>query len=371
MERIEVKLGANFKLDFSQFNMNIKLNKPFEDDFDFNEVLVQDFDDDYHKEKDPEMVLYNKAKGLLNQYSNYSLYEEAIETYEQYMETLYEKYGGKKYFKKMFKSGLIDEFIPTKPILRRTSTITNLIKYGVHNANFMSNLSKIQVQKLIEHVNELSTQDVINILNQSEDPYGITYNDLFVVDDRRFEQDADALKVALMKDEKKKNNISQTDALLGYFEPNKISEKTPSLTRICSTGFDIDEYNEKHNTSEEDKNKLVNINGRYVTNRDMEKYELRKYLLEGLGIDIEEDRKKKKCYKKAAKKAISSSAIRDYIKDKSFKKSVDKQAEECVMDAMKEISEALGKDYSSMDAYTSDLLADIADTQMDNVIKKY
>ena len=84
-----------------------------------------------------------------------------------------------------------------------------------------------------------------------------------------------------------------------------------------------------------------------------------------------EDRKKKKCYKKAAKKAISSSAIRDYIKDKSFKKSVDKQAEECVMDAMKEISEALGKDYSSMDAYTSELLADIANTEMDNVIKKY
>ena len=56
---------------------------------------------------------------------------------------------------------------------------------------------------------------------------------------------------------------------------------------------------------------------------------------------------------------------------KSFKKSVDKQAEECVMDAMKEISEALGKDYSSMDAYTSELLADIADTEMNNVIKKY
>ena len=73
-EQVEVKLGPNFKLDFSQFNMNIKLSKPFEEDFNFNEVLVQDFDDDYHKEKDPEMELYNKAKGLLNQYSNYTLY---------------------------------------------------------------------------------------------------------------------------------------------------------------------------------------------------------------------------------------------------------------------------------------------------------
>lgn len=370
-EQVEVKLGPNFKLDFSQFNMNIKLSKPFEEDFNFNEVLVQDFDDDYHKEKDPEMVLYNKAKGLLNQYSNYTLYEEAIETYEQYMETLYEKYGGKKYFKKMFKSGLIDEFIPTKPILRRTSTITNLIKYGVHNANFMSNLSKIQVQKLIERVNEISTQDVINILNQSEDPYGITYNDLFVVDDKRFEQDADALKVALMKDDKKKNNVTQTDALLGYFEPDKLIEKIPSLTRLCSTGFDIDEYNEKHNTTEDERNRLVNINGRYVTNMDMEKYELRKYLLEGLGIDIEEDRKKKKCYKKAAKKSITSSAIRDHIKDKSFKKAIEKQSEDCATRALQQISEELGTNFSSMSEYTSTIMDEISDKQMDNVIKKY
>ena len=42
-EQVEVKLGPNFKLDFSQFNMNIKLSKPFEEDFNFNEVLVQDF----------------------------------------------------------------------------------------------------------------------------------------------------------------------------------------------------------------------------------------------------------------------------------------------------------------------------------------
>ena len=86
---------------------------------------------------------------------------------------------------------------------------------------------------------------------------------------------------------------------------------------------------------------------------------------------LEEDRKKKKCYKKAAKKAITSSAIRDHIKDKSFKKAIEKQSEDCATRALQQISEELGTNFSSMSEYTSTIMDEISDKQMDNVIKKY
>jgi hypothetical protein len=85
---------------------------------------VNDFNDDYHK---PELEIsvtdsdtLKKVKSLKRRYRDFGEYCDAIIIFEDYMDDLIDAYGGKKRFKNMMLMGMVKEYIPVVPELKKT-----------------------------------------------------------------------------------------------------------------------------------------------------------------------------------------------------------------------------------------------------------
>ena len=97
---------------------------------------VHDFGDDYHK---PDEEIYHgfnsemmkQLRSLKRKYRDFAEYCDAKELYNRYADMLFEKYGGKKKFKFLQSVGLIHEFIPFCPELRKIKKNRKYIKYGI------------------------------------------------------------------------------------------------------------------------------------------------------------------------------------------------------------------------------------------------
>lgn len=120
-------------------------NKLFPD-FIFNPVY-NDFGDDYYQmgiSSDPLVV---KARSLRRKYSNYFDYVQAMNTYNDYMELLGEKYGGKSIIKNLLKAkrkaeynqdydtfqaydAFIEDIIPDKPELKNKKKNREFLRAG-------------------------------------------------------------------------------------------------------------------------------------------------------------------------------------------------------------------------------------------------
>lgn len=87
------------------------------------EPKVHDFGDSYHlpdayDEENDSIIA--KVKMIRKRYTDWFMYQDAIELYDRYIENLYEKYGGKKKFKLAMLLGQVKDYIPNYPELRRT-----------------------------------------------------------------------------------------------------------------------------------------------------------------------------------------------------------------------------------------------------------
>ena len=94
---------------------------------------VNDYGDDYHKpeEEVKKNELELEVRKLKRRYRSFDEWCDAINAYNNYMENLISKYGGKKKFKLYYAIGLVKEYIPKyKPELRHTKNNRPYIKEG-------------------------------------------------------------------------------------------------------------------------------------------------------------------------------------------------------------------------------------------------
>ena len=96
---------------------------------------VNDFDDEYHKEdveytSDDEIMnnLLQKIRTHNRRYTNFAEWCEVKEEYIEYTERLIAKYGGKKRFNFLATIGMVDDYIPFCPMLKKTKKNRMYIK---------------------------------------------------------------------------------------------------------------------------------------------------------------------------------------------------------------------------------------------------
>lgn len=93
---------------------------------------VQSFNDNYHREKgDVTIEEEEEVRKLKRRYPKYTDWYEAKMVYDDYMEKLYQKYGGINTFNLLFKYGRISEFVPPEPKIKPTTLNKTLLKNNV------------------------------------------------------------------------------------------------------------------------------------------------------------------------------------------------------------------------------------------------
>lgn len=98
------------------------------------EPQINDFEDDYNLPDAEEAVsgsLLEKVKQIRRRYANWFEYVDACQLYDQYMEDLIDKYGGKNNFKLALLLKQVREFIPNYPELRKTKKNRYYVKHRV------------------------------------------------------------------------------------------------------------------------------------------------------------------------------------------------------------------------------------------------
>ena len=84
---------------------------------------VNDFGDDYHKEVVKSDFVDNETIARLEKikrrYRDFDSYVEAMTLVNSYLHDLVRKYGGKKRFKMLYQLGMIKDYIPVIPVLRK------------------------------------------------------------------------------------------------------------------------------------------------------------------------------------------------------------------------------------------------------------
>lgn len=88
------------------------------------EPQIHDFGDDYHKPDSEEELagssLMVKVKKIRRRYRDWFDYSDACILYDQYMESVIAKYGGKKAFKLALLLGQVNDYFPNYPELKKT-----------------------------------------------------------------------------------------------------------------------------------------------------------------------------------------------------------------------------------------------------------
>lgn len=100
-------------------------------DFLFTSYVL-DYGDNYHRQiGEPSSELEREARKIRRRYREQHEYLKALATYNEYMELIIEKNGGKQLFKFRFKEGLITDYIPHKPRMKNTKINRTLEKYEI------------------------------------------------------------------------------------------------------------------------------------------------------------------------------------------------------------------------------------------------
>lgn len=316
----------------------------------FDVIYCQDFDDDYHQETDDELKIIQKARNLKSQYYDVNLYNEAKDVYDEYMEMLYEKYGGKKIFKRQKKAGCVSEFIPIKPMLKRTTKINKMIKCNMSHSVFFSDLSKHDRDMAVQNAIEAGEEFLRYIIDEyyfDMDDEDITFNDLFEFTFEHDDSSVDLLRLMVMNKEENTSNkrdaVETFDSFVNYVENKKTygneQVKVPGLVDIFATDYDESKFGKKKSEVKGDKNRIVSVGGRFITSKAKKMYDLNTSMKENLGIDIIEYLKNSPRYKKRNKKKAKKGLVGKYknlSKDKS-KDIIHEENTESIMEAVREM----------------------------------
>ena len=344
MNNNEIDESKNTHIDES---CDCKLN--YKKRLTFDTIYCQDFDDEYHQETDDDLKILQKARNLKSQYYDVNLYNEAKDVYEEYMTMLYDKYGGKKIFKRQKKAGCVSEFIPIKPMLKRTTKINKMIKCNMSHSVFFSDLSKHDKDVAIQNAIEAGEEFLRYIIDEYYFDYDedITFNELFEFTFEHDDSSVDLLRLMVMnKEEKtstKQDAVDTFDSFVNYVENKKTYSneeiKIPGLADIFATDYNEDKFGKKKSQVKGDKNRIVSVGGRFITTKAKKMYDLNTSMKENLGIDIIEYLKNSPRYKKRNKKKAKKGLVGKYknlSKDKA-KDTVHEENIESIMEAVKEM----------------------------------
>ena len=100
------------------------------------EVYVLDYGDNYHRgDNAPTTEFEKEVRKIKARYRDINKYYYAMSLYNEYMEYLAEKHGGKDLFKLKKKNGLIDDYVPPKPRIKNSKELKFLKKNKIVVSN--------------------------------------------------------------------------------------------------------------------------------------------------------------------------------------------------------------------------------------------
>lgn len=99
-------------------------------DFLFNS-LFNDFNDNYYQRSFADDELIASVKKLRRRYVNFFDWVDAMEIYNEYMDSLVDKYGSMRVVKNSIKADMIDDPVPAKPRLKNSKKNRQFIRAGV------------------------------------------------------------------------------------------------------------------------------------------------------------------------------------------------------------------------------------------------
>ena len=107
--------------------------------------ISNDFGDNYYKRGLADSPLLKEAKRIRRKYNDFFDYSDAMETYQEYMDMLAEKYGSIKTVKLSAKHGTLDEYVPPKPRLKNTKKNRLLASSGIMPSRQVGDTPSIDV----------------------------------------------------------------------------------------------------------------------------------------------------------------------------------------------------------------------------------
>lgn len=366
-----IKKSGN--INISTGKVNIQRNY----DASFFEVHVQDFGDSYH-DLTEEDELSMKAREIHSQYTNPKEFLNHLEVYKEYMERLYEKYGGERLFHTLASNGYIKEHIPPKPALKRTvSSVLDFEKYGIISSGAEKKLTNATFTFLEERLQNIEN----SILETEAEKAGVSVEELPGIPEKvkmanpNMDEDEILLLVRDMKNQKVKStgksNINVDLAKKFYNGRNGIIDeakyslydepcKIPTLTEALSPDFNPEEFYADANMDAKENQTLIQLEtGQLVTMEQLEDKSVRD-TLESLGWDP------KKLRLDGVEGQRSNGEIDEIFgeetpaerkkrakKQKKARKKAEKEGLGVMLEAAKETS---GVDWSSFDEYESAML---------------
>lgn len=299
---------------------------------------VNDFEDEYHEEDkeystdDPVMDrLLKKIRSHKRKYTNFAQWCQAKEEYIEYAERLIAKYGGKKRFKFLVAIGMVKDYIPLCPQLKKTTK--NKMYVRSKNLIYVPKFDKIS--DLVESI--IVPKKVLKKLNLNVDVV-VTKGDIDVrgmIGDNDIKKNVDN---SLMKIEayykgrtvkltRRKKREQEAEIRKEIVAPKKDNGK--SFKELMKKY----EYNMNHGVYVEDiqeKVKRVKYRAVAITNEEAEEVEVYD-ALKALGLNIGNtiiSKKSMKVIKKrdnGGKKPKKKKKGKRYKREKEFKKITDKE----------------------------------------------
>ena len=279
-------------MGFENLNFSIRKKKIKK----FDTIYVQDFGDDYHDDRNNRDDMDIKVRAIKSMYNNFSQYIQAKEVYENYMEMLYDKYGGEKIFNTLSIDGGITDYVPPMPKLKNNAVSTNdFVKYGITNSGFASKMSAYTVKEIMKGVNNT----IQEMLKYEEEMYGYDEDqyledDDFLKPEYRWDNMEDSEINAIAKVTKHTNTTSKDNDRSRVYTPTELTDRFysaqngydpndpfndgrryPTLAEALSDDFDPDKYDIDRKMKEDgEANKLYNLDGRMVTKEAIKDHEL-------------------------------------------------------------------------------------------------
>lgn len=273
--------------------MNLTINKRQFKRYDT--VYVQDFNDDYHQDKTKEDELSRRVREIVSMYSDVKLFNMYMEIYNDYMEMLYAKYGGRTMFECIRKNAGVDEYIPPTPTLKTNSeSLRDYIKLGIKNSGMLKKVSFSKKQQIMKKVSELTDE----MLQYEADKLGVHPDDLEIIvifenESRNKIGDESLLKglQKVLKTEAKSSMVKSSENLITSFYSKVQStdnnntlinpENFPSPSEFLTGDYDKELFDESEETK---KSQMLNVGGRYYSRAQIEEEKIISSL-EGLGWD--------------------------------------------------------------------------------------
>lgn len=328
----------------------------------FDVIYVQDFGDDYHHSKDHQEELAKKARSILSQYYNPNEYNEALEVYNEYMDILYSKYGGKKRFKLLKKAKRIYEFIPAKPKLKMTESTQLYLKHGILNSKFVEKMPKSLLheccKKVMDFLEEEMKQDYYEPGNIS--PEVKKCNDLEVLmcknlmEENQRKAPGSRSKLGLLESyfdyelEEKDNSV--------YDDYGRVKYKLPSILDLMRPDYNPEDYDIPLTKYDDHDSQYVNVNGRLITKDQHEEY-VQIQTLKNLGWSNSFIVNNLGLGKDSSLASLVKSESRLSKKEKKRAKKKRSKIKKCAEDTMLNlVNKSMGLEYDSYEEFESEML---------------